>query len=192
MHKLMDSLARGMALLGGAVLLAIVLMLCVSIIGQSLRTLAFMDWVKDSVPWFSDWIRSNGIRQIRGDFEVAEAGVAFAVFAFLPICQLRSGHATVDIFTHPLGRGTNLWLRAFWDAVLALVLCLIAWRLAIGTTEKFHNGQMTFVMQFPLWWAYGASLVAAIVGAIVALWTAAVRFRGAMSGDDPLPEEAMS
>jgi hypothetical protein len=37
---------------------------------------------------------------VKGDFEVVEAGIAFSIFAFLPICQLHGGHATVDIFTN--------------------------------------------------------------------------------------------
>ena len=33
------------------------------------------------------------------DYELVEAGVAFAIFAFIPLCQIYGSHATVDIFT---------------------------------------------------------------------------------------------
>jgi TRAP-type C4-dicarboxylate transport system permease small subunit len=79
------------------------------------------------------------------------------VFAFLPICQLRAGHATVDIFTSGLPDTANRVLLAIWEVLAAAVLALIAWRLGAGLASKLGNGETTFLLQFPVWWAYAAS-----------------------------------
>ena len=163
-----------MALLGGAVLLMLAAMLCLSVLGQGIERLAYSDALAARAPGVAQALQASGLRQIGGDFELVEAGLAFAVFAFLPLCQLRSGHATVEVFTAPLGRRANLWLRAFWEVVLALALCVVAWRLGAGTLDKAGNGQTTFLLQFPVWWAYAASLYAAAIAAAIAVWCAAV------------------
>ena len=102
-------LARVLALLGGVVLVAITVMTCVSILGRAVVTLAH---TRD--PAFFDWLVAAaqslvalGIAPVPGDFELVEAGTGFAVFAFLPWCQLNRGHATVDLFTSALSAGAN-------------------------------------------------------------------------------------
>ena len=63
----------------GLVLSALILLICVSIVGRTI-----------------------GIGPINGDYELVEAGIAFSIFAFLPLTQITAGHATVDIFTNSL------------------------------------------------------------------------------------------
>ena len=152
--SLVTFIAKGMAMLGGIVLTGLVGLACVSIIGRGLNTFAHSDWLEGALPAFAAWLASSGVGPVLGDYEIIEAGIAFSVFAFLPLCQLQSGHAVVDIFTNPLSDRANRALIAFWEAVLALVIVVIAWRLFIGLTEKLGNGQTTFLLQFPIWWAY--------------------------------------
>jgi TRAP-type C4-dicarboxylate transport system permease small subunit len=128
-----------------------------------------------------------GLGPVPGDFELVEAGIAFAVFAFLPICQLRAGHATVDVFTSALPDGVNRVLLAVWEVLATVVLALIAWRLGAGLVSKVGNGETTFLLQFPVWWAYAASLAPAVVAVIVAVWSALDRIRAAVTGRDTRP-----
>jgi TRAP-type C4-dicarboxylate transport system permease small subunit len=131
-----------------------------------------------------------GIGPILGDFEIVEAGMAFAIFAFLPICQLRGAHATVDIFTQSLPPRVNRLLRLVTEAVFAAVLLLLAWYLLLGGLSKLRSGQTTLLLEFPVWWSYAASILALWVAALVAVYVAAMRAVEVLTGRASLlPEE---
>ncbi|EDZ48493.1 conserved hypothetical protein [Rhodobacterales bacterium Y4I] len=61
------------------------------------------------------------------------------------------------------------------EVVFAAVLVLIAWRLGDGLAGKYANGETSFLLEFPIWWAYAISLVAAVVAAIVGIYMGAIR-----------------
>ena len=152
-----------MAILGGIVLTALVLLTTLSIVG---RTLNFLP----------------GIDEIKGTYELTEAGVAFAIFAFLPICQFAGGHATVDVFTSGLGRRTTLVLMAFWEAVLMLTILFVSERLYDGMLRYLGNQETTLFLQFPVWWGYAAATAASVVACIVALYMTGLRIYEAATG----------
>ena len=178
MHRIVERLARLMALLGGLVLTVLVILTVVSVTGRGLNTLGHSDFLEGLAPGIAAWLIALGVGPVNGDFELVEAGIAFAIFAFLPICQLHSAHATVDVFTNLMPGRVNRFLAAFWEMVLAIVIIIIAWRLYTGFTEKLDNGQTTFLLQFPVWWAYGASFVAALVAALASVYAAYARIAG--------------
>jgi hypothetical protein len=169
-----------MALLGGVVLTLLVILTVVSVTGRGLNTFAHSDFLEGAAPGIASWLIGLGVGPVNGDFEIVEAGIAFAIFAFLPICQLHSAHATVDVFTNLMPGRTNRFLAAFWEIVLAIAIVVIAWRLYIGFTEKLANGQTTFLLQFPVWWAYGASLAGAVVAALAGVYAAFARLAGTL------------
>ena len=90
MHRFIATLARGMALLGGAVLGALVVMTCLSILGRQVNTLMHAELVQSVAPGVADWALATGVGPIFGDYEMTEMGMAFALFCFLPLCQLTS------------------------------------------------------------------------------------------------------
>ena len=173
MHVLMDRLARAMALLGGTVLTLLVVMVCASIAGRALA--GATGGLLGSIP---------------GDFEIVEAGMAFAIFAFLPLCQLEGAHASVDVFTGLLPPRAQRWLRAAVELLFAAVLVLIFWQLWEGMESKRRSGQTTLLLQFPVWWAYAASLTGAAAAALVGIYVAAMRLAEAARGRDILPSDA--
>ena len=166
MHAIVRSLARLTALVGGLVLLALVAMTTLSILGRGI-----------------------GLGEITGNYEILEAGIALAIFSFLPITQLYGAHATVDVFTSFLPKSANRWLVAFWEIVLAIVIVLIIWRLYEGATTHFRRGGTTTFLQFPLWWPYTACVVSGVVAGITAVYCAAMRVGEALQGRPILPSE---
>ena len=148
----MRAIAVISALAGGFVLIALVLMTTVSITG---RALVFA-----------------GLGPIPGDFELVEAGTAFAIFAFLPWCQYNRGHASVEVFTSFLPERINDVLLAIGDVLLFAIAVLITSRLWLGLNDKIMFGETTFVLQFPLWWAYAAAFAGACVFTLVSAWCA--------------------
>ena len=143
-------LARVMAILGGLALTALILITVVSVSG---RALVFA-----------------GLGPVPGDFELVEVGTAFAVFSFLPWCHLTRNNASVDILTNFFSTRINLYIDVVVDILMFVIAVIIAWRHWLGTLDKTLYGETTFILQFPIWWAYAASMVGAAVFVIVAAW----------------------
>ncbi|WP_299876432.1 TRAP transporter small permease [uncultured Sulfitobacter sp.] len=169
MHRFIHALARLTALVGGLVLIALIALVSISITGR----------------WF-------GVGEITGTYELLEAGVAFAIFSFLPITQFYGAHATVDVFTMALPDRVTRWIKAFWEVVLALVILLIIWRLFEGMQRYIGNGETTFFLQFPVWWGYAASFASGLVACTIAIYCAFARIKEAVLGQNILPSEQES
>ncbi|WP_306119680.1 MULTISPECIES: TRAP transporter small permease subunit [unclassified Roseitalea] len=148
--RLMHQIAAAMALAGGAVLVALVVMTTASVTGRALIV--------------------AGLGPVPGDFELVEMGTAFAVFAFLPWCQITGGHARVEVFTARLPRRARAVLDAAADLAFMAVAVLITWRLWLGLADKRAFGETTFILQWPLWWAYAAAFFASVVFVAVSMW----------------------
>lgn len=153
--RLLDGLARLLALFGGA--LAVCLALLVSI----------------SITW-----RALGLGGVRGDFEFVQMGVALIVFAFMPWCQARRGNVMVDSFTTRLPPRFQAALDALWEVVFAGMMALIAWRLGAGALEAARSSTTTMVLLLPIAPAIAACAILAGFTALIALAMAIVRFRG--------------
>jgi TRAP-type C4-dicarboxylate transport system permease small subunit len=175
LHRIVTALARGLAMVGGAVLLALVIITCLSILGREIAKFAHADWVVSGLPALSQWLIDAGIGAIPGSFELVEAGMAFCIFAFLPICTLTAGHASVDIFTKGLPRRINMGLTLVIAVLFAVVLVVIALQLEEGMARKLRSGQTTLRLEFPVWWAYAAALAGATVSALVGVYVALLR-----------------
>ena len=189
MHRLIRSLAHITALIGGAVLIALIVMTTLSIMGRSLNKALHCDFFETQMTGFAQFMLNLGVGEINGNYEYLEAGVAFAIFAFLPVCQFYGAHASVDVFTSVLPERVNRWIIAFWEVVLTAVILLIVWRLYSGLERYMQNGETTLFLQFPVWWSYAASFGAGIMACIVAVYCAFARIREAMGSVAILPTE---
>lgn len=189
MHRFIETLARVTALLGGFVLLLLILLTTLSILGRALNKFLHNTLFDGVLAPISQFLLDLGIGEINGSYEVLEAGVAFAIFSFLPICQFHGVHATVDVFTSALPRRVNRWIAAFWEVILAAVILLLIWRLYGGLDRYIRNGETTLFLQFPVWWAYALSFAAGLVACIVAVYCALMRVTEALTGHAILPSE---
>lgn len=160
--RMVTWLARALAVLGGLVLVAITALTVASILGRSLI--------------------SFGLGPVPGDYELVEAGTGFAVFAFLPWCQLNRAHATVDVFTRFLPDGANRVIDLVSELLMTAVTVLIAWRLWVGMMDKMGYGETTFILQFPLWWCFALGMAGAAVAVLVSLYMLAVRIHAVATG----------
>ena len=149
--RAIERLAFWTAMAGGAALIIVLTLTVVSIIG---RGLIFA-----------------GLGPIPGDFELVEAGTAFAVLAFLPICQLQRGHVTVDILLSRMGKRPNATVDVIANLLMTAGAGVLTWRLFLGMLDKRSYGETTFILQFPVWWSYAASLLGAAVFTLVCAYT---------------------
>ena len=137
-----------LALFGGAILSALVLMSVLSIGGRMIG------------------------RPIPGDFELVQFGCAIAIAFFLPYCQFSRGNIIVDFFTVRATPRTRRLLDALGALMLALVMALLAWRAGAGTVAMKASGETSMIMSLPLWYAYLLMTPAFALTALAGLYTA--------------------
>lgn len=128
---ILESLSRGLAVLGGLVLVALAIMTVVSVTGRFLFGSA-----------------------ITGDFEMVETGCAIAVSLFLPYSQMRTGHVIVDFVTMNASHKTKHFLDFVGCVIIAVAAALLAWRLSLGAYDLFRYNDQTMVLQMPTWIPY--------------------------------------
>ncbi|HEY5790174.1 MAG TPA: TRAP transporter small permease [Gammaproteobacteria bacterium] len=150
-ERLVATLARWIAIAGGVVLTVLAVLTLVSVTGRALTGI--------------------GLGPVPGDFELVEVGCAFAVFAFLPWCQLHGGHATVDIFVARLGPRSQAWLEVVHQLLMTLFAVVIAWQLHGGLADRLNYNETTLILQLPTWYGYAAALVGAWLFVLVCLLT---------------------
>jgi TRAP-type C4-dicarboxylate transport system permease small subunit len=189
MHRFFLNLSRTMAILGGIVLSILILMMCLSIVGRTLNGFLHSDFAINVFGGLAEKLLDLGIGPVNGDYELLEAGIAFTIFAFIPLTQITGGHATVDIFTNALPQKVQAILFAVIETLFAVVLVIIAWQLKEGMFDKMDRGQTTFLLQFPVWWAYAFSLIGAATAGLVGVYTAYARIHQVFTGSALIVDE---
>lgn len=162
-----ERLATGLAVCGGLILCAMAGVTAVSIVGRAL-----VDY---------------GLSPVQGDYELVANGCALAVFSFLPYCQLRRGHVTVDILTERLPPRVHAFFGLMGDMLVALAAIVLTRQLWFGFAEKFPHGsdamraalgmgdrpffaETTYELQIPVWIPFGLAVAGAVVFVIVSLY----------------------
>ncbi|ANT61261.1 C4-dicarboxylate ABC transporter [Salipiger sp. CCB-MM3] len=141
------------ALLGGALLLVIVLINIASVVGAVVA------------------------KPFPGDFELTEMGVAVAVFAFLPYCQLTDANVTADIFTANAPGPVLAVLRALASLIAFGFACILVWRMYLGMLDQKAYNYTTTILQLPIWWAF----VPILVSLVLLIAAAALTFKESLS-----------
>ncbi len=152
LNRLAEALAKGLALAGGAVLLAITVLTCLSIAGRALVPLDL------------------GVGPIRGIYDMTEIGMAAAVFAFLPWAQFQEAHARVDLFRWAIPKAMDRVLDLLFNAAMAFVAMVGTYRLYLGMQDKLSFGETTLIAQIPVWQGFAAGLVGAVGFVVVSLF----------------------
>jgi TRAP-type C4-dicarboxylate transport system permease small subunit len=140
------------ALAGGLLLLGVVMVNAVSLAGNIL--------MHQPVP---------------GDFEIVEVGVAVAVFAFLPYCQITDANVTADIFTAWAGPRTRGVLGLLAALIALGFALLLLWRMWYGLLDYREYREVTTIYQFPIWIAFVPilfSLVLLTLACLISLYDA--------------------
>lgn len=108
-------------------------------------------------------------RPLPGDFEMVEVGVAVAVFAFLPYCQITGANVTADIFTQGASPRTLGWLALFSAVIAFAFTALLIWRMGQGLIDYLKFRETTAIMGFPIWIAFVPIVFSLILLAIACL-----------------------
>ncbi|GAB4535134.1 MAG: hypothetical protein Tsb0019_36670 [Roseibium sp.] len=135
------------ALLGGMLLLAVVAVNMISIVGSIFG------------------------KPFPGDFELTEMGVAVAVFAFLPYCQLVGANVSADIFTSNASRRTVAFFTLLGSVVALGFAGLLIWRMYFGMLDQKDYDYTTTILQIPHWMAFVPILLSLALLAMAAVVT---------------------
>jgi len=154
------AVARGFALAGGLVILALTLMTLVSIAGRALFA-----------------------TPVQGDYELIQLGCAVAVASFLPLTQLRGGHVIVDFFTARSRAAVRGWLDGAGAIAVALAGALIAWRMTYGAMSLREANDQTTILGVPTWYAVALMVPSFALLAVCGLYTARLHFRRVRAGE---------
>ena len=168
--QVLERAAEVVALAGGFVMVAVMLLSSISVLGRSLpQLLGFLS------------ARLTPLN-VPGDIEIVQLGGAVAIFCFLPYCQIRRANVFVDFFT----RGIAVARRALFDlvanAVYFVLALAIAWQLGNGMREKFANRDSTMVLRLPEAWPYLFAVIAAWLLVVVVAYTVWRSFAEARTG----------
>ncbi len=150
LEKIAGFIAVTLALLGGAALLILTVLTCISILGRA------------AVPL------DIGFGPIRGIYDMTEIGIAAAIFAFLPWAQLQEAHARVDLFRWAIPGVMDRVLDLLFNVAMTFVAAVGTYRLYLGMQDKLAYGETTLIAQIPLWQGYAAGLVGATGFVLVA------------------------
>ncbi len=154
MRALVEKLAVALALIGGLVLLAIVLVTTANAGAFTLDRLArVFGGTVSGLPGYEDFVR---------------LAVSAAALMLLPYCQLRRGHVAVDLFVKWLPprirRGFDIAI-AFAMAGLAAFL---AFWMTVGLLETRADGALSRVLGWPEWPFYLPGIASLLLWAVVA------------------------
>ncbi len=126
-------LLRGVALIGGLVLFAIMLLVSTAV--------------------FARYVLNE---PILGDQELVEIGMSLVVMMAIPYAALKGAHIRVDILDGPLGRRGRFWGDVFARVICCLVLYLLIRKTWDKAWDAHEYGDVTNMIEIPVWIAYGA------------------------------------
>ena len=147
-------LAKLMAIGGGLVFVALVVMSIVSIVGRKIA----------SAP-------------VPGDVELLQVCSAFAAASFFAYCHLNGGDVKVDFFTHNLAPSKVHFMDAIGSLLVGIFGALIAWRAGAGALSVRESGETTMILGWPLWIGQMLMVPGFVLLAAAGLYMAGVHWR---------------
>jgi TRAP-type C4-dicarboxylate transport system permease small subunit len=153
--------SKVMAIAGGLVFVALVVMSIVSITGRKLF----------SAP-------------VPGDVELLQICAAVASSTFFAYCHLVGGDVKVDFFTQNLRPAVVQWLDAVGSMLVGVFGALLAWRTAAATVTLRLSGEETMILGLPQWWGPALMVPGFVLLALVGFYMAGRRLMAAASARD--------
>lgn len=134
--RVLFSITRIFAIVGGLVLCAMALLTTISVVGR-----AFFN------------------SPVTGDFELIAIGTGVCVFAFLPYCHLTKQNVLVDFFLNSAPNRVKCFFDLIGNFIFTVIIAVMTWRMYLGGWDLFEVDEMTLIMEIPRWWTFPAALV---------------------------------
>ena len=144
--KILAQLAKLCSILSGALLTAITIMTCYSLIG-----------------------RNTTGDTITGDFELTGVATGAAIALFMPWCQLKKANIIVDFFTAKASETTVVQLDRLGALFMAATFAMLTWRTYLGGMNAWVSQSGSMMLGFPEWIVYAAMTPPLALSAVIAL-----------------------
>jgi len=122
------TISKVVAVLGGMILVALSVMLCVTIFSRKV----FL------------W-------QVNGDYELVQMLGALAGSLLFPWCAIVGGNVVVDLLTSGLPVSVTRVLDRIGSFLLAIMAFLLAWRTGVFAINSHDSGAISAMLSWPLW-----------------------------------------
>jgi len=146
--RVIYTIARWLAVLGGIVLCAMAVLTTVSVTGRSLFN-----------------------NPISGDFELVAIGTGLAVFAFLPWCQMTRGNVLVDFFMSAAPPRAQIFTDVVGGVFYLAIATLLTWRMIFGGLDMYNYNELSMTINFPRWTTFPPSILLMSFLVIVIVYT---------------------
>ncbi|MGI9422493.1 MAG: TRAP transporter small permease [Hyphomicrobiaceae bacterium] len=133
--RVLFTISRVLAILGGILLFLIAILTTASVIG-----------------------RATVLGPIPGDFELVAIGTGVAVFAMLPYCQMTRGNVLVDFFMSPAPTSVKAFCDLLGNIAYLLIAMLITWRMFYGAIDMYKYNELSMTINFPRWTTFPISI----------------------------------
>ncbi len=150
--------SKVLAITGGLIFVAIVIMSIVSIVGRKLY----------SAP-------------VPGDVEMLQMAAAFASASFFAYCHLNGGDVKVDFFTAKASEKTVHRLDAFGSFLVGAFGALITWRAGVGALAIKEAGETSMILGWPVWVAQMLMLPGFLLLALAGFYMVILHLRLSMT-----------
>ncbi len=119
---------------------------------------------------------------ILGDQEIVQIGMSVVVMLAMPFATASGAHIRVDVFDRILGDWGRFLGDLFVRAVGAYVLVLLIQKTWDKALDAHEYGDVTNMIELPVWVAYGAITLGMGLSALILLWQIAMQFRRGVQG----------
>lgn len=152
--RMLFATAHGMTLVGGAILLAMIVMVVASIVGRALFN-----------------------APVYGDFELVAMGTAASVTLFLPYCQLVRGNVIVDLLLARAPERVKLACDVLGGLLYAGIAGVLTVRSLYGGLDLYRYNETSMILSIPVWWVFPFLVLSLAVLCLCCLYTAAADLR---------------
>ncbi len=152
--KLIERLASQWALLGGALVFAIMIVTSVNVGAFGLDRIARMFASNVSgLPGYEDFVR---------------LAISCAALMFFPYCQLRRGHVVVDLFASSFPAAFVRLLDRLWLLIITLLALSLLYWMILGMLETYADNALSPVLGWSEWPFYVPGIVSLFLWALTA------------------------
>ncbi len=153
--RALRAVCKWLAVTGGLLFLALVVMSIVSIVGRKLAA-----------------------APVPGDVELLQLCAAIAASTFFAYCHLINGDVKVDFFTHNLSARNVHRLDALGSLLVGLFGTLIAWRTGAGALALKEAGETTAILGLPVWMGQMSMVPGFVLLGLAGFYMMAFHLRG--------------
>lgn len=137
MTRFLERATSAWAIAGGIVLITIMLVTSVNVGAFALDRIARLAGTNvAALPGYEDFVR---------------LAVGVAALMFLPYCQARSGHVTVDLFVSHMPARVRTVLDGCWSALMTALATFLLWQMSLGALETWRDGARSPVLGWLEW-----------------------------------------